>query len=80
MSSQTHKHQQLSLTHILAHSFLLTLSLCHRAHTHAQQVRLHDLRALKPRKGQKLGDLPNMDKGIAFCTYDLLVRYVRAKE
>jgi hypothetical protein len=38
------------------------------------QVRLHDLRALKPKKGQKLGDLPGMDKGIAFCTYDLLVR------
>jgi hypothetical protein len=29
---------------------------------------------LKPKKGQKLGDLPGLDKGIAFCTYDLLVR------
>lgn len=38
------------------------------------QVRLHDLRALKTKKGQKLSDLPGLDKGIAFCTYDLLVR------
>jgi len=38
------------------------------------QVRLHDLRSLKPKKNQKLGDLPGLDKGICFCTYDLLVR------
>jgi hypothetical protein len=37
-------------------------------------VRLHNLRTLKLKKGWKLSDLPELDCGIVFCTYDLLIR------
>ena len=36
-------------------------------------VRLHDLRRLNVKKGTPLSSLAGLDKGILFCTYDLLI-------
>lgn len=38
-----------------------------------ESVRLHDLRSLRLKTDQKLNDVPGLDKGILFCTYDLLI-------
>jgi hypothetical protein len=47
---------------------------CQRHLSPSTQVRLHDLRSLKLKKGQRLADLKGLDVGIVFCTYDLLIR------
>ena len=34
---------------------------------------MHDLKRLKVKPTQRLADVPRMDKGILFSTYDLLI-------
>jgi hypothetical protein len=43
-------------------------------------VRLHDLKKLQLKKGMPLSSLPGLDKGILFCTYDLLISGAASKK
>ncbi len=45
--------------------------------THAETVSCHG--AVQLKKGQKLESLPTLDKGILFCTYDLLISGAKRK-